>query len=345
MALTIEQEQALLAQLNEKKITLSELAAATDLAEDDLLLIRQGIIDKSVNSNVLKKYFTPPVSSLTESGIVKLSNAINSDDEYIAATSKAVKAVNKTANNALTQAQSAAELASSKVSSVNGSTGEVSLSAPDVDALPIVGGTCTGPITAAYSGPLAFVAQYDSGATFYNDIIRQPASEFHPLLKQRMHVPGFSACSYTFGTLISPNGTQDFRLYIRDLAGADKAFSFSVSGEFSAPGYVIARNVQATDHVYAGRGASYLRNDGMIYGSVWGGYLSDWIGRYFVKAIRRGSQQYARPADWTVTYEVPDGYISGFNNSTKDGNIRFSGWYFRVPMYLINGSWVNAVNS
>ncbi|WP_140919612.1 phage tail protein [Limnobaculum xujianqingii] len=100
MALTTEQEQALLALLDEKKMTLSELPAATDLSTEDLLLIRQGIIDKSVNNNVLKKYFTPSASSFTESGIVKLSNAINSDDENIAATSKAVKS----AHNAALQA-------------------------------------------------------------------------------------------------------------------------------------------------------------------------------------------------------------------------------------------------
>ncbi|WP_261865208.1 phage tail protein, partial [Budvicia aquatica] len=91
MALTIEQEQALLALLNEKKITLSELPAATGISEDDLMLIRQGILDKSVNSSVMKRHFTPAAASLTESGITKLSNAINSDDDYIAATSKAVK--------------------------------------------------------------------------------------------------------------------------------------------------------------------------------------------------------------------------------------------------------------
>lgn len=91
MALTIEQEQALLALLNEKKITLSELPAATDLSEEDLMLIRQGILDKSVNSSVMKRHFTPAAASLTELGIIKLSNAINSDNESIAATSKAVK--------------------------------------------------------------------------------------------------------------------------------------------------------------------------------------------------------------------------------------------------------------
>ncbi|VEJ54302.1 tail fiber protein [Pragia fontium] len=91
MALTNEQELTLLALLNEKKITLSELPAATDLVADDLMLIRQGIIDKSVNSSVLKKHFTPPASSLTGAGIVKLSNAINSNDELMAATPKAVR--------------------------------------------------------------------------------------------------------------------------------------------------------------------------------------------------------------------------------------------------------------
>lgn len=101
MALTIEQEQALLALLNEKKITLSELPAATGISEDDLMLIRQGILDKSVNSSVMKRHFTPAPASLTESGITKLSNAINSDDDFIAATSSAVKKAYNIANTAM----------------------------------------------------------------------------------------------------------------------------------------------------------------------------------------------------------------------------------------------------
>ena len=88
-----------------------------------------------------------------------------------------------------------------------------------------------------------------------------------------------------------------------------------------------------------------MHPSGNIIGSAFGGgSLTDWVIRYFVQSIRRGSQQYVRPADWTVAYEVPDGYITGFNNTTNDGNLRFCGWYFRVPMFLVGGTWVNAGN-
>ncbi|VFS60696.1 Uncharacterised protein [Leminorella grimontii] len=66
MALTLEQELALLALLSEKKTTLSELPAATGLGADDLMLTRQGIIDKSITGDVLKRYVMPPDASIDD---------------------------------------------------------------------------------------------------------------------------------------------------------------------------------------------------------------------------------------------------------------------------------------
>lgn len=90
MAFTPEQEQALLSLLNEKKVTLSELPAATSVGVSDLLLTRQGITDKSITSSVLKSFFAPAASTST-AGVTKLSSELNSDSEAQAATSKAVK--------------------------------------------------------------------------------------------------------------------------------------------------------------------------------------------------------------------------------------------------------------
>ncbi|WP_347253230.1 phage tail protein [Leminorella grimontii] len=101
MALTLEQELALLALLSEKKTTLSELPAATGLGADDLMLTRQGIIDKSITGDVLKRYVMPPDASLTTSGIVKLNSNVNSHDETTAATPKAVKEAYDLAKSAL----------------------------------------------------------------------------------------------------------------------------------------------------------------------------------------------------------------------------------------------------
>ncbi|WP_347253229.1 phage tail protein [Leminorella grimontii] len=110
MALTLEQEQALLALLDEQKLTLSELDCASELNGSDLMLVRQGILDKSLKGETLKRYVTPPAASLTTSGLTKLSSAVNSSDEGIAATSKAVKSAYDLAGKALMKESNLADL-------------------------------------------------------------------------------------------------------------------------------------------------------------------------------------------------------------------------------------------
>ena len=90
MALTLEQEVALLALLDEKRITLPELTATAEIKADDLLLTNQLLADKSVTAKVLKDYIAPP-ASLDVKGVVQLSNAIDSANETTAATSHAAK--------------------------------------------------------------------------------------------------------------------------------------------------------------------------------------------------------------------------------------------------------------
>lgn len=99
MALTLDQEAALLALLDEKRITLPELTATTEVKADDLLLTNQLLADKSVTAKVLKNYIAPP-ATLDKQGVVQLSNDINSVRENIVATPKAIRdAVNERVPN------------------------------------------------------------------------------------------------------------------------------------------------------------------------------------------------------------------------------------------------------
>lgn len=94
MALTLDQEAALLTLLDEKRITLPELTATAEIRSDDLMLTNQLLADKSITAKVLKDYIAPP-ATLDEQGIVQLSNAIDSEQESIAATSKAINRLRK----------------------------------------------------------------------------------------------------------------------------------------------------------------------------------------------------------------------------------------------------------
>lgn len=277
-----------------------------------------------------------PDATLTKPGFVVLSNATNSNVETKGATPKAVKA--------------AYDLAESKVLKVNGKAADegknVTITAGDVGAIPAAtGGHYAGAISATYTESTAFGEQYYTAAPFYNNVSRAPNSEFWPVLKQRFHIPGHSAYTYAFGVLNGGDGSQHFNLHIKGSGDQAVGFTWHPAGDSFAPASVRAgAHVYAAYHVYAGGGSAYLRNDGMIAGPVWGDTLSGYLYRNFVTSIRRGSQQYVRPPDWTTTYEVPDGYMTGFDNHTNDGNLRFCGWYFRVTMYNISG-WVNAVNA
>lgn len=89
MALTSEQELALLALLDEPQITLAELPVAKSLSAEDLFLTRQGTTECSANGEVMKQFLSPPASTV-KSGIVRLSNNIEPDNEQDAVTPKAV---------------------------------------------------------------------------------------------------------------------------------------------------------------------------------------------------------------------------------------------------------------
>lgn len=90
MALTSEQEKALLALLDEPLITLNELPKATNIEEEDLFLIHQDMIEKAITTELIKNHFSGP-ATLDKSGIVQLSNDLNSNSETKAATPKAIK--------------------------------------------------------------------------------------------------------------------------------------------------------------------------------------------------------------------------------------------------------------
>lgn len=277
-----------------------------------------------------------PEATTSEKGFVVLSDDVDSADKTKAATADAVRRAH--------------ELADSKVLTVNEKSPDdnknITLTHVDVDAVSATtGGQYGGAVSATYTESYAFVDQYETKAPFYNDVIRNPNSEFHPILKQRFHIPGHSAYSYAFGVLNGGDGTQDFKLNIAGSGGQNISFTYSTSGDFNAPASIRAgAHVYSAYHVYAGGGNACLRNDGQVAGPLYGGTITEWVNRYYISAIRRGAQQYIHPGNWWVDYEVPDGYITGFHSSTGDGNIRFAGFYYRIPMIHISGQWVNAGN-
>lgn len=234
-----------------------------------------------------------PDGTTAQKGVVKLNNATNSTSTTEAATPSAVKA--------------AYDLAKSKILKVNNKTGEIiTLTAADVDAVSAQnGGSFQKPISAAYAGPFAWADQYGSTAAFHNDFTTTQASEYHPVLKQKATIAGKTSYAFSFGALV--NGTNlSFHLHMKGSAGHDMNYTFATNGDFRAPASV-------------GAGASgVLAGDGNLHGSIWGGWLSNWLHHNTVRDVRLGAVQWT-PAWRGGGFGDEWGYvITGVVNNNRD---------------------------
>lgn len=66
-------ESTITSKLGATKVTLSDLVAASAVADSDLLLLRQGTSDKSATAAVIKAAMTPADASTTVKGVVELA--------------------------------------------------------------------------------------------------------------------------------------------------------------------------------------------------------------------------------------------------------------------------------
>ncbi|ECE6263459.1 hypothetical protein T072_21915, partial [Salmonella enterica subsp. enterica] len=89
-------------------------------------------------------------------------------------------------------------------------------------------------------------------------------------------------------------------------------------------------------------GAATFSSDGNINGSLWGGWLNDWVDHNFVRAVRLGPQ--AISGGLWRDYQLGGGnVVTGFHT---DGSWEMEGGddkvYYRPIQYLVNGTWVTA---
>ena len=125
------------------------------------------------------------------------------------------------------------------------------------------------------------------------------------------------------------NGTIGFR----EVPGQWHGFQFYTSGgDFTirSGGEVHTNGSMVGKYIRAGNGTATLHPDGNVEGSIWGGYLSNTV-RTKVHDVRRGPQQLHGRQGEPAVWEIHHGYLTGYQNHTSDGNIKFSNWYFRVP--------------
>ncbi|HEA0356885.1 TPA: hypothetical protein RU587_005079, partial [Salmonella enterica] len=104
--------------------------------------------------------------------------------------------------------------------------------------------------------------------------------------------------------------------------------------------FVVNGDITANNALHAG--AATVFNDGNINGSIWGGWLNDWIDHNFVRAVRLGPV--ALSGGLWRDYQLGGGQVvTGFHT---DGDWEMQGGddkvYYRPVQYLISGQWVTA---
>ncbi|EIC8420817.1 hypothetical protein LAQ91_004682 [Salmonella enterica] len=129
-------------------------------------------------------------------------------------------------------------------------------------------------------------------------------------------------------TVIELGDDQSWHLYSQ--RNPDGSIVFVVNGD------ITANTLRAGEAAY--------QNNGDIYGSVWGGWLSNWINNNFVRAVRLGPQAFSG-ALWR-DYQLGGGnVVTGFHT---DGDWEMEGnddhVYYRPVQYLVNGTWVTAAS-
>lgn len=130
------------------------------------------------------------------------------------------------------------------------------------------------PAGAAPEGSGAYAAQLDTKAPFYQENFDWDASEgghYVPLVKGRSNRKGQGyPTAVSFGYLLDGQGSfAKPCIHVRGDNNAEAIWRFDPNNkQFVAPGNLIA-------------GSAVYQNDGNINGTIWGGYLSNWLNNQF----------------------------------------------------------------
>ncbi|HAU3239030.1 TPA: phage tail protein [Salmonella enterica subsp. diarizonae] len=128
-------------------------------------------------------------------------------------------------------------------------------------------------------------------------------------------------------TVIELDDDQGWHLYSQ--RNPDGSILFVVNGDIMAN-----RKLNVGDATFS--------SDGNVNGSLWGGWLNDWINNNFVRAVRLGPV--ALSGGLWRDYQLGGGQVvTGFHT---DGNWEMEGGddkvYYRPIQYLVGGTWVTA---
>ncbi|EIF1133328.1 phage tail protein [Salmonella enterica] len=268
-------------------------------------------------------------------------------------------------NVGLTETVEQARNAVPSTRKVNGKalTTDITLTSGDIGALPVTGGKLNGPLGIGTDNALggnsivlgdndtgfkqdgdgilgiyannALVGYIDnSGLHMSVDVLTNGAVRAGNAKKLSLTSNNNSALTATFNlwgdanrpTVIELDDDQGWHLYSQ--RNPDGSIVFTVNGD------ITANILRAGEAIY--------QNNGDIFGSAWGGWLSNWINNNFVRAVRLGTQ--AISGGLWRDYQLGGGnVVTGFHT---DGSWEMEGdddkVYYRPVQFLVGGTWITA---
>ncbi|EME8688109.1 phage tail protein [Salmonella enterica] len=268
-------------------------------------------------------------------------------------------------NVGLTETVEQARNAVPSTRKVNGKalTTDITLTSGDIGALPVTGGKLNGPLGIGTDNALggnsivfgdndtgfkwhsdgvlgiyannALVGYIDnSGLHMSVDVLTNGAVRAGNAKKLSLTSDNNSTMTATFNlwgdanrpTVIELDDDQGWHLYSQRNPGG--SIVFTVNGD------ITANTLRAGEAIY--------QNNGDIFGSAWGGWLSNWVNNNFVRAVRLGPQ--AISGGLWRDYQLGGGnVVTGFHT---DGSWEMEGdddkVYYRPVQFLVGGTWITA---
>ncbi|EKR7778313.1 hypothetical protein P9F30_001686 [Salmonella enterica] len=268
-------------------------------------------------------------------------------------------------NVGLTETVEQARNAVPSTRKVNGKalTTDITLTSGDIGALPVTGGKLNGPLGIGTDNALggnsivlgdndtgfkqdgdgilgiyannALVGYIDnSGLHMSVDVLSNGAIRAGNAKKLSLTSNNNSTMAATFNlwgdanrpTVIELDDDQGWHLYSQ--RNPDGSIVFTVNGD------ITANTLRAGEAIY--------QNNGDIFGSAWGGWLSNWVNNNFVRAVRLGPQ--AISGGLWRDYQLGGGnVVTGFHT---DGSWEMEGdddkVYYRPVQFLVGGTWITA---
>ncbi|EKA6358567.1 hypothetical protein OL075_002240 [Salmonella enterica] len=268
-------------------------------------------------------------------------------------------------NVGLTETVEQARNAVPSTRKVNGKalTTDITLTSGDIGALPVTGGKLNGPLGIgtdnALGGNSIVFGDNDTGFKWHSDgvlgIYANNALVGY-IDNSGLHM---SVDVITNGGIRAGDGK---RLSLTSNNNSTMTATFNLWGDANRPTVIELDDDQGW-HLYSQRnpdgsivftvngditvntlraGGAIYQNNGDIFGSAWGGWLSNWVNNNFVRAVRLGPQ--AISGGLWRDYQLGGGnVVTGFHT---DGSWEMEGdddkVYYRPVQFLVGGTWITA---